>query len=270
MRLEIKSRVCDRTLHRQPNFPSVELSQQLDPIIRQTNQRAAHAKVSVQLLCYSKLHDIVRSLQGVLQFLKDETKQMKDSQNNPDAPNKGKQSNQIRIRDDLQIMLTRKFVDTMKEYQQCQSKYKADIKKKVKRQVKIADPDATDEDIDEVLRTGDTGAFYKSKILTTAAEPIRNAYADVVDKYKDVLKLEQSVAELHQMFLDMALLVEQQGEMLDQIEYQIQSASDYIEDGNEEIAQALVHQKEARKRQCCILMIVLVVAGVLIGGEYKL
>jgi len=224
-----------------------ELSQQLDPIIRQTNQKAAHAK-------------------GVLTFLKDQTQEMKDSQNaNPDEP-QGKKNNQIRIRDDLQIMLTRRFVDTMKEYQQCQSKYKADIKKKVKRQVRIADPDATDEDIDEVLRTGDTGAFYKSKILTTAAEPIRNAYADVVDKYKDVLKLEQSVAELHQMFLDMALLVEQQGEMLDQIEYQIQSASDYIEDGNEEIAKALVHQKEARKRQCCILAIVLVVAGVLIGG----
>lgn len=224
-----------------------ELSAQLDPIIGTTNQKAAQAK-------------------GVLQFLKEQTQEMKDSQkDNPDQA-KGKKSNQIRIRDDLQIMLTRRFVDTMKEYQQAQSKYKSDIKKKVGRQVRIADPNATDEDIDDVLRTGDTGAFYKSKILTTAAEPIRNAYADVVDKYKDVLKLEQSVAELHQMFLDMALLVEQQGEMLDQIEYQIQSASDYIEDGNEEISKALEHQKEARKRQCCILVIVLVVVGLLIGG----
>ena len=42
----------------------------------------------------------------------------------------------------------------------------------------------------------------------------------VADKYKDVLKLEKSVEELHQMFLDMAFLVEQQGEMLDQIEFQ--------------------------------------------------
>jgi t-SNARE complex subunit (syntaxin) len=39
-----------------------------------------------------------------------------------------------------------------------------------------------------------------------------------------VLTLEASIAELHQMFLDFALLVEQQGELLDQIEYQV---SDY-------------------------------------------
>ena len=31
------------------------------------------------------------------------------------------------------------------------------------------------------------------------------------DKYQDVLTLEASVAELHQMFLDFALLTEQQG-----------------------------------------------------------
>jgi t-SNARE complex subunit (syntaxin) len=36
-----------------------------------------------------------------------------------------------------------------------------------------------------------------------------------------VLTLEASIAELHQMFLDFALLVEQQGELLDQIEYQV-------------------------------------------------
>lgn len=38
---------------------------------------------------------------------------------------------------------------------------------------------------------------------------------------QDVLTLEASIAELHQMFLDFALLVEQQGELLDQIEYQV-------------------------------------------------
>ena len=38
---------------------------------------------------------------------------------------------------------------------------------------------------------------------------------------QDVLKLEESVQELHQMFADFALLADQQGELLDQIEYQV-------------------------------------------------
>ena len=44
-----------------------------------------------------------------------------------------------------------------------------------------------------------------------ASDAVRNAYMTVADKYQDVLTLEASVSELHQMFLDFALLTEQQG-----------------------------------------------------------
>jgi hypothetical protein len=50
----------------------------------------------------------------------------------------------------------------------------------------------------------------------------------VAGKYQDVLTLEQSVAELHQMFLDFALLTEQQGELLDQIEFRFVSLFDFF------------------------------------------
>jgi t-SNARE complex subunit (syntaxin) len=77
----------------------------------------------------------------------------------------------------------------------------------------------------------------------------------VQDKYADVLRLEQSVAELHQMFLDLALLVEQQGEMLDQIEFQVRTAANYVEQGNQEVVKALKSQKSARKKKCCLLFV---------------
>jgi t-SNARE complex subunit (syntaxin) len=67
------------------------------------------------------------------------------------------------------------------------------------------------------------------------------------------------------MFLDFAMLVEQQGELLDQIEYQVKSASDYIEEGNKEVAQAIEIQKSIRKKQCCIIITCLVVIGVIVG-----
>jgi t-SNARE complex subunit (syntaxin) len=61
--------------------------------------------------------------------------------------------------------------------------------------------------------------------------------------------LEQSVAELHQMFLDFALLVDHQGEVLNNIELQVRQAVDHIEDGNEEVHQAIEIQKSVRKKQ---------------------
>ena len=90
------------------------------------------------------------------------------------------------------------------------------------------------------------------------------AYEQAQGKYQDVLRLEQSILELHQMFVDFALLTEQQGELLDQIEFQVKAASDYIDEGNSEMVKAIEIQKSIRRNQCILLIIVLVIIGVIV------
>lgn len=128
---------------------------------------------------------------------------------------------EVRIRENLCNTLHRKFGEVCKEYQRAQQHYKSEIQKTVKRQLEIVKPDISPDEVDTVLRSGGAAGVYRQAILKGAADPIKAAYAEVADKYQDVLRLEQSVAELHQMFLDFALLTEQQGELLDQIEYQV-------------------------------------------------
>ncbi|GMI20612.1 hypothetical protein TeGR_g14508, partial [Tetraparma gracilis] len=209
-----------------------ELSLKLQPLIMDTNKRAKHAK-------------------ALLSAVKDDNeKHKKEGTLKP---------SELRIRMNLCSTLTRKFIDEMKNYQKAQQSYKNDIKNKVQRQVKIVKPDATPEEVDAVIKSeGGRDQLYKEKILRGVADPIKNTYNQVADKYQDVLTLEASVAELHQMFLDFALLTEQQGEMLDQIEYQVKSAGDYIDDGNIDIQSAINFQRAIRKKQCCIIVVVLV------------
>jgi t-SNARE complex subunit (syntaxin) len=72
----------------------------------------------------------------------------------------------FRVRKNMNTTLTRKFVDEMKAYQQAQQQYKNDIKSKVKRQVQVVKPDATDEDVERVMKSeGGKDALYKEKIL---------------------------------------------------------------------------------------------------------
>ena len=54
------------------------------------------------------------------------------------------------------------------------------------------------------------------------------------------------------MFLDFALLTEQQGELLDQIEFQVKNAADHVEDANVDVHQAIEYQKAVRKKQWCV------------------
>ena len=162
--------------------------------------------------------------------------------------------------------LTRKFIDEMKAYQAAQQKYKTDIKKKVTRQVQIVKPDATEEEIDEVMRSeGGRDSLYRERILAGGVnDQVKTSYAKVAGKYQDVLALEQSVAELHQMFLDFALLTEQQGELLDQIEFQVKQAGDYIEDANVDVYESIEYQRKIRKKQCWIILIVIIATVVLL------
>ena len=219
-----------------------KISQTMTPIVASTNQKAAVGKKTLQLL-------------------KDNTEQMKGNLLSKPKPA------EMRIRENTVNTITRKFVEVMKDYQASQVNYKTEIKKKVKRQVQIVKPDATAEDIDMVMKSGGgSQALFQNAILKgDAADSIRNTYQNVADKYQDVLTLEASVAELHQMFMDFALITEQQGELLDQIEHQVKSASDFIEEANTEMVEAIEIQKSIRKKQCCIVITVLVVIGIIVG-----
>jgi len=167
----------------------------------------------------------------------------------------------LRVRDNLVNTLLRKFIDEMKRYQNAQQQYKTDVKKKVTRQVQMIKPDATDAEVDQIMRSeGGREALYQQQILSGGVnDQIKTQYRAVAGKYQDILTLEASVAELHQMFLDFALLTEQQGELLDQIEYQVRSAADYVEDANVDVYEAIEYQKKIRKKQCWIVLIVVVV-----------
>ena len=70
------------------------------------------------------------------------------------------------VRENLLNTLTRKFIDEMKAYQAAQQKYKTDIQRKMKRQVKVVKPDATDEEVEEIMKSeGGRDALYKQAIL---------------------------------------------------------------------------------------------------------
>ena len=56
-----------------------------------------------------------------------------------------------------------------------------------------------------------------------AVAQVLDTLAEINERHEAVKELEKSLMELHQVFLDMAVLVEAQGEMLDNIEQQVAS-----------------------------------------------
>merc|ERR1719223_2383076 len=107
--------------------------------------------------------------------------------------------------------------------------------------------------------------MFQQQILAGGVnDQIKQIYTKVSTKYQDVILLEQSVAELHQMFMDFAILTEEQGELIDQIEYNVKNAKDYVDEANADIYNPIESSKSIRKKQCFIILLVIIICIVVL------
>ncbi|KAH7522781.1 hypothetical protein FEM48_Zijuj07G0174800 [Ziziphus jujuba var. spinosa] len=53
----------------------------------------------------------------------------------------------------------------------------------------------------------------------------------IQDRHDAAKEIEKSLLKLHQVFLDMAVMVEAQGEQMDDIEHHVLNSSYYVKDG---------------------------------------
>ena len=67
------------------------------------------------------------------------------------------------------------------------------------------------------------------------------------------------------MFRDFAMIVEKQGEQLDNIEYQVTTAGDYVAGGIVQLDKANKYNKKKRQQMCCLFIILLIIlVGILV------
>jgi len=210
-----------------------------------------------------ELERLIDSTNLTAQDIRNKLKQLDESS----KKNKGKGGPaQAKIRSNMQGALTKKFLDLMQEYQELQTKYKNKFRERVATQYKMVKPDATGEEIDEAIESGDTQIFAKAILDTERKNQAKSALAYIESKSNDIKRLEQSIQELHNLFLDMAIMVEAQGELIDQIEYNVTQAVDNTRVAVENLRGANKYQKKSRKKMCIIVCILIVILLLLAGG----
>lgn len=170
----------------------------------------------------------------------------------------------LRIRKTQHSALSRKFVEVMTEYNRTQTDYRERCKGRIQRQLEITGRATTNEELEEMLEQGNSAVFTQGIIMET--QQAKQTLADIEARHADIIKLENSIRELHDMFMDMAMLVESQGEMIDRIEYHVEHAMDYVQTATQDTKKALEYQSKARRKKIMIL-ICLTVLG-LIAASY--
>ncbi|XP_023576395.1 syntaxin-2 isoform X1 [Octodon degus] len=154
----------------------------------------------------------------------------------------------LRIRRTQHSVLSRKFVEVMTEYNEAQTLFRERSKGRIQRQLEITGRNTTDAELEEMLESGKPSIFISD--IISDSHITRQALNEIESRHKDILKLETSIRELHEMFMDMAMFVETQGEMINNIEKNVMNATEYVEHAKEETKKAVRYQSKARRRRC--------------------
>uniref|UniRef100_U5EM47 Putative snare protein syntaxin 1 n=1 Tax=Corethrella appendiculata TaxID=1370023 RepID=U5EM47_9DIPT len=173
-----------------------------------------------------------------------------------------KSSADIRIKKTQHSTLSRKFVEVMTEYNRTQTDYRERCKGRIQRQLEITGRTTTNEELEDMLEQGNPAVFTQGIIMET--QQAKQTLADIEARHADIIKLENSIRELHDMFMDMAMLVESQGEMIDRIEYHVEHAMDYVQTATQDTKKALKYQSKARRKKILIAICIIVTVVVLI------
>ncbi|XP_052896388.1 syntaxin-1A isoform X1 [Anopheles moucheti] len=184
-------------------------------------------------------------------------------QNIEQEEQQSKSNADLRIRKTQHSALSRKFVEVMTEYNRTQTDYRERCKGRIQRQLEITGRATTNEELEEMLEQGNSAVFTQGIIMET--QQAKQTLADIEARHADIIKLENSIRELHDMFMDMAMLVESQGEMVDRIEYHVENSRDYVTTGQQDLVQAVKYMAKARKKKIMIL-ICLTVLGLIVAS----
>ncbi|XP_031411755.1 syntaxin-2 [Meleagris gallopavo] len=180
--------------------------------------------------------------------------------------NANRTSVDLRIRKTQHSVLAHKFVEVMTEYNETQTLFRERSKGRIQRQLEITGKTTTDEELEEMLESGNPSIFTSD--IISDSQITRQALNEIESRHKDIMKLESSIRELHEMFMDMAMFVETQGEMINNIEKNVMNATDYVEHAKEETKKAVKYQSKARRKMWIIIivsLVLIVVIGLIIG-----
>jgi syntaxin 16 len=76
---------------------------------------------------------------------------------------------------------------------------------------------------------------------------------------EEITNIAKNIEELAQIFKELAVLVIDQGTILDRIDFNMEQAVDNVKTGNQELVKAEKEQKNALAFKCIILLIVLII-----------
>lgn len=184
---------------------------------------------------------------------------------NRSLPGCGPGSSSDRTRTSVVNGLRKKLSESMNAFNDLRNRMATEYRETVQRRYYTVTGENPDEStVDKLIETGQSESFLQKAIQEQGRGQVMDTILEIQERHDAVKEIERNLKELHQVFMDMAVLVESQGEQLDDIENQVNRASSFVNRGTTHLQVARKHQKNTRKWACFGIILVLIVVMIIV------
>ncbi|KAK4272284.1 hypothetical protein QN277_020865 [Acacia crassicarpa] len=160
--------------------------------------------------------------------------------------------------------LRKKLKELMMEFQDLRQRMMTEYKETVGRRYFTVTGEHPEEEVIEKIISNGEEEFLSKAIQEHGRGKILETVVEIQDRHDTAKEVEKSLLELHQLFLDMAVMVEAQGEKMDDIEHHVLHASHYVKDGTKNLQTAKKYQSSSRKWMCIGIILLLILILVIV------
>ncbi|KAM0008899.1 putative target SNARE coiled-coil domain, syntaxin domain-containing protein [Helianthus debilis subsp. tardiflorus] len=204
---------------------------------------------------------IARTVKGKIQAIN------KENLANRQKPGCGPGSGVDRSRSNMTNALTKRFRDIMIEFQTLRRKIDDEYREVVERRVITVTGTRPDEEtINNLIETGNSEQIFQNAMKEMGRGQVLNTLEEIQERHDAVREIEKKLLDLHQIYLDMAVLVEAQGDLLDNIESQVTNTVDHVQSGTSALQTAKRLQIKSRKCMCIAIILLLVIIAIVVVG----
>ncbi|KAK3139924.1 hypothetical protein QOZ80_5AG0392730 [Eleusine coracana subsp. coracana] len=213
-----------------------------------------------------RMEQDVSEVTKVARLAKSKVEQLnKENAANREKVGFGKGSGVDRSRTTTTFALTKRLRERILEFQTLREEIQKEYRDVVERRVfTVTGEHADEETIDRLVETGDGEQIFQRAIQEQGRGRVLDTLQEIQERHDTMKEIEKKLLDLQQIFLDLAVLVQAQGEMLNDIESQVTGANEHIQSGTNQLRKARWLQKNTRKWTCIGIIILLVIALIII------
>ncbi|XP_071690499.1 syntaxin-121-like [Rutidosis leptorrhynchoides] len=187
------------------------------------------------------------------------------NETNRKIPGCGPGSSTDRTRTSVVNGLRKQLSTAMKSFNELREKMAAEHRETVQRRYYTVTGENPDEaTVDNLISTGQSETFLQKAIQEQGRGQVMETVLEIQERHDAVTVIERSLKELHQVFMDMAVLVEHQGGQLDDIESHVNRANSYVTRGTVQLNEARKKQKNTRKWTCFGILLLLIIIAIVV------